>query len=281
MADLNSATSWFESDAANTAAPPNGWPAGMFPNQVEPTAQAMMGALKRWWNRSNAVYTSSGAAGHYVVTPSNASFPTAYVAGERFCWKTDKASAGGDDLNWNGLGAKPLYKVASGTFVALGVNDIPAGQVVEAFYDATLNGGIGGFQIRSGLGFDTGTRAIFVQASAPTGWIQVTGLSDKVLRITDAGGGTTGGSWTISGASVAGHALSLGEMPGHDHGLGNGNSFPVWAGAFTTAPGGSTYVGSQLAVMTAQGGNAAHNHGWSNDGTWRPAYADAIVASKT
>ena len=36
--------------------------------QIEPTAQAMMGALKRWWNRANPVLTTGGSAGAYTLT---------------------------------------------------------------------------------------------------------------------------------------------------------------------------------------------------------------------
>src|SRR5258706_15982285 len=98
MEDLNNG-SWSETDASNNAAPPAGWPAGMFPNQVEPTAQAMMGALKRWWKRSNGIYVSTGTAGVYAVAPDNATYPAVYVHGERFSWKAHPASQGGDTLN--------------------------------------------------------------------------------------------------------------------------------------------------------------------------------------
>jgi microcystin-dependent protein len=174
MADLDS-TSWSEIDASNTAAPPAGWPPGMFPNQVEPTAQAMMGALKRWWNRSNGVYASTGGAGVYAVTPSNPIYPIAYVDGERYCFKAHQISVGGDTLNWNALGAKPIYKPAAGGIVAIGAGDIVAGQRVDATYDSTLNGGAGGFAVMgpalASLGAPTGTVADFAGATAPSGWL--------------------------------------------------------------------------------------------------------------
>jgi len=71
----------------------------------------------------------------------------------------------------------------------------------------------------------SGTRMLFYQASAPTGWSQVTSVNDKVLRVVDSGGGTTGGSWTISGLSVDGHSLSESELPSHSHDFsGSGNT---------------------------------------------------------
>ena len=40
----------------------------------------MMGAIKRWWNKSNAVKTTSGTSSAYTLTYDVA--PTAYVDGE-------------------------------------------------------------------------------------------------------------------------------------------------------------------------------------------------------
>src|SRR5215469_7373576 len=78
-ADLNQ-SSWSETDGSNTSAPPAGWPAGMQPNQVEPTARAMMGATKRWYNHLNATATTAGTANAQTLTYSVA--PTAYVIGD-------------------------------------------------------------------------------------------------------------------------------------------------------------------------------------------------------
>ena len=178
MADLDSA-SWSELDASNTAAPPAGWPPGMFPNQVEPTAQAMMGALKRWWNRINGIYVSTGSVGIYAVTPSNPSYPATYVDGERFCFKAHQASIGGDTLNWSGLGAKPICKPAAGAIATIAAGDIIAGQRVDTIYDSTLNGGAGGFVVMgpalASLGAPAGTVADFAGATAPSGWLLCAG----------------------------------------------------------------------------------------------------------
>ena len=221
MADLNTA-SWSETDASNNAAPPAGWPAGMFPNQVEPTAQAMMGALKRWWNRSNGVYVSTGAAGIYAVAPSNGGFPTGYVDGERYIWKAHQASQGADTLNWNALGAKGLYKPSTGGFVAVGANDIVIGQRVDSVYDATLAGGAGGFALMgpptASLGAPIGVVAPFAGLNAPTGWLLCYG--QPVSRTTYAAlfgavaisttGQVTSGSNIIPGMpSTAGMAIGF------------------------------------------------------------------------
>lgn len=66
-------TSWSETDASNNQFPPEGWPAGMFPNAVEPAARMNMGALKRFWNRANPVYAAVlSTTDTYTVTPAQA-----------------------------------------------------------------------------------------------------------------------------------------------------------------------------------------------------------------
>ena len=76
--------------------------------------------------------------------------------------------------------------------------------------EAELDGQIAAF---------AGTKMLFVQAAAPTGWTQDTSQTDLVLRIVDGTGGGTGGDWEISGVSVDGHTLTTGEIPSHRHTL--------------------------------------------------------------
>lgn len=144
--DLCNAT-WSETDASNNSASPNGWTPGvMLPNQVEPTAQAMMGALKRWYDHSNATTTSGGSAGVYTLSYSIA--PAAYCAGDVYGFKANFTSVGADTLNVNSLGAKPMYRYAqSGAPIAIAAGDIQANQIVFAVYDTALNSAAGGWQV--------------------------------------------------------------------------------------------------------------------------------------
>ena len=139
MAELNNtgAGQWSETDASNTSPPPDGAPAGTFPNQAEGIWRAIMGALKRFWDRANGTVTTTGAAGTYVYAPANASFPTAYVPGETFCWKAHQDSAGSDTLNINALGAKALKKFTASGKAAISAGEIKAGMFVVTRYDGT------------------------------------------------------------------------------------------------------------------------------------------------
>jgi hypothetical protein len=122
----------------------------MQPNQVEPTARSMMGALKRFWNRINGTLTSGGSAGAYTLTPANVAYPTAYVQGETYTFRANSTSVGSDTLNVNGLGAKPLYKPTTSGPAVTAAGDIQSGQIVQAVYDGNL-GGSGAFQCISGI----------------------------------------------------------------------------------------------------------------------------------
>jgi len=121
--------------------------------------------------------------------------------------------------------------------------------------------------------FPSGTRAIFGQAAAPTGWTQITEQNDKLLRIVSGAGGGTGGQWGggITG-SGGGHTHTLTSYASHKHvkGASGGNlSFPG-AGPQSTADGSHTHTPSTA---------SDHTHISLND-AWRPAYFDVIVCSK-
>lgn len=121
----------------------------------------------------------------------------------------------------------------------------------------------------------SGTKMLFYQASAPTGWTQDTSQNDKVIRVVSGEGGGSGGSWTISGVTVDAHTLITAEIPSHTHGYRYFTSSP-----YTTS--GGTYIASNYSTQQtgATGGGGGHNHGLSADGNWRPAYIDVIIATK-
>lgn len=95
----------------------------------------------------------------------------------------------------------------------------------------------------------SGTKLVFYQASAPTGWTQDTGVNDRVLKVVSGTGGGTGGSWTISGVTVNNHALTVSQMPSHNHGGSTGNRAPG-----TNTTGSHGHSGS-----AASNGNHRHN----------------------
>lgn len=152
-------------------------------------------------------------------------------------------------------------------------------------------------------GFASGTRMLFHQASAPTGWVTVAGLNDRVIRV--GVGGSTGGTWIVGGLTVSGTALSVAQLPPHSHSgsfasSGGAHTHTVTTGypssvtgnvqfaqpstycilsSRTTDAGGGAH--SHSVTVASEGSGSTHNHGVTSDSTWRPAYTDVIIAQKS
>lgn len=84
--------------------------------------------------------------------------------------------------------------------------------------------------------FAAGTKSLFAQAAAPTGWTQCTTHNNKSLRLVNTSAGGSGGSvafttafasqavsGTNSGGAVAATTLTTCQMPGHAHRVLNAN----------------------------------------------------------
>jgi len=124
--------------------------------------------------------------------------------------------------------------------------------------------------------FPTNTKAVFYQATAPTGWTQLTaaGLNDALLRIVTGSGGVTGGTtgFIASPLNITGsHTLTVSQMPAHTHTythVGGSGSQQFISGA-------GVAVGT-AATTGSKGGGTGHTHPIS----WSPKYADFIVCKK-
>jgi len=142
-----------------------------------------------------------------------------------------------------------------------------------------------------------GTRAVFVQDVAPTGWSIVTTLNDGVAYVSNTGGvEKAGGSWTITGFSVPEHSHSY-TIPNHQHatpfiqesyalkfsgypfGSGSTLSFNVYTGGRGAGPSGVRVLTSHPynpGTYTTSTSTFSIDH----DGSWRPAYVAGIVCEK-
>lgn len=121
--------------------------------------------------------------------------------------------------------------------------------------------------------FPAGTRLIFPQAAAPTGWVQDTSVNDRMISITSGAGGWVSGAWTISGLVVGGRTMTVANMANHDHPYIGGNV------------NGGVGLNDDAKTSTQQatggtGSNQAHDHPITHDGSWRPAYYASIIATK-
>jgi len=154
-----------------------------------------------------------------------------------------------------------------------------------------------------------GSRMLFQQTSAPTGWVKLTTASynNRALRIVTGGVGTGGSvaftsafkSWTVSisgttgnkaaGGTVSAYTLTTAKIPAHSH-----------SGVPTTSGSGGTvlYSGEKWGQNAATkntgntGSSQSHNHGFSGSNhnhsfndtygmNLAVTYADVIIATKS
>jgi microcystin-dependent protein len=131
--------------------------------------------------------------------------------------------------------------------------------------------------------FPSGTKMVFFQASAPTGWTKDTTQNNKVLRVVSSSGGGSGGSWATSSGpshslSAGAHTLSVSEMPSHGHDI---EAAGLTALASVSGPSYRTNGNTVINHISASvGGGSSHSHSLSGSIN-APQYIDVIVASKS
>jgi hypothetical protein len=122
-----------------------------------------------------------------------------------------------------------------------------------------------------------GTLMLFQQTAAPTGWTKQTTHNNKALRVVSGAASSAGSTpfTTVFGAGkqTAAYALTVTDMPFHNHSLNDpGHSH----GGATDAQGNHNHQMTTNLSINGNGGGAAHLHGLSLD----LQYVDIIIASK-
>ena len=149
-----------------------------------------------------------------------------------------------------------------------------------------------------------GSRMLFQQTAAPTGWVKQTSSNNVALRVVS---GTVGSGGTVAfttafasksvaiagntgnkaaGGTVANHTLSNARIPSHTH------SYNKPAGGSGGCGKSSTISGSSAANTGASGGSQAHNHGFTGSNHNHSfsgsstvnvdvQYVDVIIATKS
>ena len=161
----------------------------------------------------------------------------------------------------------------------------------------------------TGTVFTSGTRMLFQQTTAPTGWTKVTsGVDNKALRLVSGSVGSGGvegftnrinSTVNMSNGSVNAHTLTEAELPSHyhyafrsgNHGQlrnasnmsannypGSGSGAGNWYESYNISASGSvSNVGRTSSVGSASG----HSHGFTNPSfNLNVAYIDVIIAEK-
>lgn len=125
-------------------------------------------------------------------------------------------------------------------------------------------------------GVPSGTKMLFAQATAPTGWTKDTTHNDKSLRVVSGTGGGSGGSVAFSTVfgrtAVDASSLSIAQLAAHAHSIsGTNNTSGSYSGYVINS---SSY---QVSGYTgSQGSGSTHSHGLD----LRVQYVDVIICTK-
>ena len=171
-------------------------------------------------------------------------------------------------------------------------DSITAAKIVDDAVDSEhyVAGSVDSAHLHTIAVFASGTKMIFNQTAAPTGWTKVTGSgNDTALRVTTGTVGTGGSvafetafasqTATASSGAVTPHGLVISEMPIHDHAI------PATAGSS-----GGTYLEVNASInihpkdTLSSGGGAAHTHAFTQPTisaiNLDVSYVDVIIATK-
>ena len=157
----------------------------------------------------------------------------------------------------------------------------------------------------TGTVFTSGTRMLFNQTSAPTGWTKDTSSTNRALRLVSGTVGTGGAntftgqlnaSVTTSGGSVSNHTLTTAQLATHYHNVWTRNEIGIDGSRGGTGSSGQAggnwnrYVGyrqvhgssdSYTPTSENTGSSSAHNHGFTNPSfNLNIAYTDVMIAQK-
>ena len=160
----------------------------------------------------------------------------------------------------------------------------------------------------TGTVFASGTRMLFQQTTAPTGWTKDTSRNNRALRIVSGNVGDGGGNSftgvlnstvTTGGGIVQNHTLTSSQIPSHYHfAFRSGNHGQRRNGSNMSAnnyPGSGSgasnlYEGynisasssvSNVGRTSSRGSGSTHDHGFTNPNfNLNIAYTDVIIASK-
>jgi hypothetical protein len=148
-----------------------------------------------------------------------------------------------------------------------------------------------------------GTRMLFAQSAAPTGWTKDTTHNNKALRVVSGTAGSGGSlafttafgnrttASTAAGGTVAGHSLSHAQMPGHTHRTAHEAALSVFGNVGDTRFYGrvlDTFVVNRDLpdnLTGVEGGGQAHAHGFTGAAhahslDMQVQYVDIIIATK-
>ena len=151
------------------------------------------------------------------------------------------------------------------------------------------------YTLAEAASFPKGTRLLFHQAAAPTGWTKQTTVNDAALRVVSGTtGGGTGGSLAFSSLFAAGKAvalsgsvgattLTLAQLASHTHPISGFPSLGPGSNKLAMSIGGGAFdAGSSSPKVAAAGGSQPHTHTLAGSAkiALNVKYTDVIICAK-
>jgi hypothetical protein len=275
---------------------------GQAPSTLNNSTRAVMAAIAKWRDDISGNLETGGSSTAYTLTTNQGLTPIA--DGYSITARMHAANGASPTLNVDSTGAKAI-RSANGTAVGTGL--MFADSIQRFTYDSSDDCWyVHGFFPSANLVAPTGTKMIFWQTSAPTGWTKDTNHNDKALRIT-TGTASTGGTVAFETAfashtpagTVGDTTLTSNQIPAHRHFvwadeiLGNVN--PGVTNAQQTAKqgrggGGSssfdyaaegTSTAATVGRTSETGGGASHTHTFTGTAiNLDVSFVDVILATK-
>lgn len=189
---------------------------------------------------------------------------------------------------------KGNYIKRDGSVVFIGNANMNGNSIVGIGASAVDDAAVRRDEVYGQLHAPTGTKVLFYQAAAPAGWVKDTDLNDRAVIVTSGTGGTTGGSWSISGLASVGHTHNISshkhEVPAsNDNGSVQGILPSAWpwglsgiSRSFQTIARQSLL--SRETLLSGPSGTLTtglqDNTGISSDGSWRPSFVHVIKCTR-
>lgn len=134
MPDISN-SNWSERDDQNAEVAPLGFPPGL-PAQIELIGRMMMGAIKRFWTRTNPYYLTGGTADNYTLKPS--SQPSTIALYELINARIDRANVSTTPtFAYGKTTARTIVKFVASGKVPLVIGDLVAGNDHSFWFDGT------------------------------------------------------------------------------------------------------------------------------------------------
>ncbi|QAZ46756.1 hypothetical protein [Mesorhizobium sp. Pch-S] len=269
------------------------WLENQLPNTVNNSARAMMQRMAELLKDMGGAITATGTANAIVLTA--ASPFTILTDGLLVSFKAALSNTSATTtIAVNGLASKPIRKQGLGGDIAISPNDIRQNGIYRLVYSTAANSGTGAWMLQGSAGsFETGTKLLFQQTTAPTGWTKDTSNNDKALRVVSGSVGTGGSlafTTVFTSQNVGATALLSTQIPPHAHNFSGttgtesvAHTHTVSVTGVTSTDGdhthvvGANYIGSgtssNAGYITPSGlgattsSNGAHSHTVSASGT--------------